>query len=257
MEQPDHVQSCPDPQCNAVAALLATAALGGDMRTDEQARILSYLATCTRCRQRLNGFASVAQALPLIVPDAEPPSALRERIIVAAGQNQPRPRPLQRARRDWRSALAGTFATATLLLALLAGQQYLGSQQLQQQTARNRAVVIAAFGNDDSREARFVPNQQAPEASGRVLVSASGSAVVVYAKQLPLPKSGYVYQTWLQGDGSIISVGTFVPDANNRVWALLGPQGSLPTPATIFITEEPAAGSLQPSSPAVLRATFP
>ncbi|MBC8160711.1 MAG: hypothetical protein H7Z42_05775, partial [Roseiflexaceae bacterium] len=79
MEQPDEITSCPDPHCDAVAALLATAALGGDLRADEQAQMLGYLATCARCRLRLDGFAGVAQALPLIVPEAEPSPDLRQR----------------------------------------------------------------------------------------------------------------------------------------------------------------------------------
>ncbi|MBC8074543.1 MAG: hypothetical protein H7Y32_00580, partial [Chloroflexales bacterium] len=81
MEQIDHVPQCPDPQCDAVATLLATAALGGDLSADEQAQMLTYVATCARCRLRLDGFAGVAQVLPLSVPEVEPPPALRERIL--------------------------------------------------------------------------------------------------------------------------------------------------------------------------------
>lgn len=257
MEQIDRIPSCPDPNCDAVAALLAIAALGSDLRTDEQTQMLGYLATCARCRLRLDGFTNVAQALPLIVPEAEPSPALRERVLVAAAAGQPRPHPLRRTRRDWRTTLTSAFAVAAVLLGLLAGQQYLGSQQQQQQTARNRAVVIAAFGNDDSLEARFVPSQQAPQASGRVLISQSEPAVVVYAKQLPQLAPGRVYQVRLQGGGAVVGVGSFVPDANNRAWALLGPQAVLPTPEAIFITEEPASGSPQPSGEALLYASFP
>lgn len=256
MEYTDGLALCPDPRCDDIAALLAVATLGGELSADEQAQLVTYVATCARCRLRLDGYAGVAQALPLSVPEAVPPSALREQIIAAAAQNQPRSRPLRQVRRDWRTTLTGAFAAATVLMALFAGQQYLGSQQQQQQTARNRGVVIAAFGNEDSREARFTPGVGAPDAAGRVLISPSEPAVVVYAKQLPLLAAGQVYQVWLQGDGVVISVGTFVPDANRRAWALLGPGGTLPTPEVIFITEEPESGSQQPSGSMVLRAAF-
>ncbi|MBC8077990.1 MAG: anti-sigma factor, partial [Chloroflexales bacterium] len=85
----------------------------------------------------------------------------------------------------------------------------------------------------------------------------SAPAVVVYAKQLPPPATGRVYQVWLEGGGVVRNVGTFAPDANQRAWALLGPQSALPNPETVFITEEPLPSSPQPSGPEVLRARFP
>ncbi len=264
---------CPDPQCDTVAALMATTALGGDIDAAEQLQLLTYLSTCDRCRSRLNAYAGVAQVLPLSAPEAAPSPELRERILTTATS---RAQPRRRSRRwqiapDWRTALAGGFVSIALALALLLSQQYLRGQrqeaQLAQQqaqierqqqvAARNRAVAVAAFGNEDARESQFVAGEVALGASGRVLISPSAPAVVVYARDLPPLAEGRIYQAWLQSAGVLHSLGSFTPDANGRVWAFLQPAAALPSPDAIFVTEEPAATSTLPTGPELLRASFP
>jgi len=262
---------CPDPHCDQIAVLLATAALGGALDGDEQTRVLGYVTTCSGCRRRLEGFARVAQALPLSVSEAEPSPALRERIMRAGAQSGPRRQPLRPARPPRRGVFTGALIAMALLLAIFIGQQQLrlqqqavqlGQQQTtlvqqQQQTARNRALVIAAFGNADSREARLTAAQGDSVASGRVLISPGAAAVVVYAKELPPLAAGRVYQVWLQGEGVLRAVGTFQPDQNDRAWALLQTAAPLPKPEAIFISDEPAPGSAAPIGPELLRASFP
>lgn len=261
MEETEDTAPCPDQRCDAVAALLATAALGGDLSGEEQARMLGYLTTCAACRQRLDAFAGVAQWLPLSVPEATPSPGLRAQILASATTGRAPRQAARRFRTPWRRVLTLGLAAAALVLALLGGQQVRQSQlqlvQQQQQTARNRGIVVAAFGNEDALEARFTPGVGAPAASGRVLVSPGEPAVLVYAKKLPTLAAGRVYQVWLQGDGNAIAVGTFRPDVNDRAWAILQPPVALPQPQTIFITEEPTPGSTQPSGTEMLRAGFP
>jgi len=257
---------CPDPQCDNVAVIMAMTALGGDIATDEQSQLLTYLSTCDRCRLRLDGYAGVAQKLPLSASEVEPPPALRERVL-SSSQLQTLPQRRLRARRrvrDWRTPLISAFAIVCLALALLLGQQQALVQQQQAQlaqqqqlAARNREVAVAAFGNDDAHESRLIATALAPTASGRVLVSPSAPAVVIYARQLPQPATGRVYEAWLQSGDAVQRLGTLKPDANGRAWALLQPDTTLPPPDAIFVTEEPVAGGLQPAGPELLRAAFP
>ena len=74
------------------------------------------------------------------------------------------------------------------------------------------------------------------------------------AHNLPKPKTGRTYQLWLVTAKQKISAGTFMPGANGD--AVVRATYALPKDAlaAIAVTDEPEAGSAQPTTPPVLLA---
>ena len=74
--------------------------------------------------------------------------------------------------------------------------------------------------------------------------------------RLPALSPGRVYQLWFILDGAPVPSITFTPDATGRV---VLPAVELPgtaAPSAAAITEEPAGGSAQPTTPIILLTTF-
>ncbi|NWG22224.1 MAG: anti-sigma factor [Chloroflexi bacterium] len=271
MEQGDNVVMCPHPYCDEIAVGLAALALGAELTPEEQRRVLTSLATCARCRRRLDDFAAIARTLPLVVPEAAPPPALRERIVAAVQRtaaSQPDPPPVTRrrsARLRWmvsRPALAIVLALMLLFgvaqqRELARQQEHISQQQAQieqqkTQAARNAVIVLAAFGNDDALEGLLESTDGTNQASGRFFISPGAPAVALYVKHLPIPPAGMQYQAWIVSDGRTISAGTFGVNADGRAWRLTQPTEPLIVVERVFITLEPQEGSLQPSGPEYL-----
>jgi hypothetical protein len=88
--------------------------------------------------------------------------------------------------------------------------------------------------------------------SARIFWDQSTNAWTFVAHNLPAPRTGRTYQLWLVTPKSKISAGTFAPnpDGNAVVRATYPlPRDAL---AAVSVTEEPAAGSLQPTSAPII-----
>lgn len=59
------------------------------LEPDEERRIAEHLPHCVECRRILRETCSVTSLLAATVPDAAPPSALRERVLARAGAVRP------------------------------------------------------------------------------------------------------------------------------------------------------------------------
>ncbi len=260
-----------DPHCNEMGERIAALALGADLPAHEQTQLLGHLARCAYCRQRLNEYATIADLLPLQAPLVAPPADLRDRIIGAgAKQRAPAPRrqppvgarPPQarpwwwRPSIPWRRALTPAFG---LLAAVLLVWGVGLSGQLQQEAVRRaqqQTVAKAAFGNQDAQERRLVASSAVPQAWGRVFISASEPAVVLYVKNLPPLPAEQTYQTWLVQDGRYLSLSTFTVDQQGRAWQVLKPSAVITAPQQLIITAEPTGGSAQPTGPEYLGTQF-
>ncbi|MCG8353307.1 MAG: anti-sigma factor [Chloroflexales bacterium] len=273
--------SCPDPQCNDVAAKLAMSALGGEVEPHERDQALAHLASCAQCRKRMEDYATVSQLVAASVPLVDPPADLRARIVgearrrQAGAQPQPQPQPQPRpqpqpqpaiSRRlsiPWRRMLSPALGLAAALLlvwgfaqqAQIAQQQEQIAQQ-QERAADNMAVATAVFGDEDAQERRLAPTDAAPNAEGRVLVAPSAPGLALYTKDLPQLPEGSVYQIWWTLPDQTVSIGVFQINAQGRSWNLIRPEQPLAPPQRIFVTVEPAGGSPQPTGPVYLQADF-
>lgn len=253
-------QRLPESACDTCAVSLAALTLGEPLAPDEQTRLLAHLARCERCRRRLDEYATVAQLLPLAVPEVAPSPELRARILATAGgQTRAAPRPLAPRGTPWagwrrlvQPALGLALAALLALglnreLAVRGLQAQISAQQAQTQT--NIGIVTAAFGNDDAIEASLDPRPAAPASSGRVFISPGEPAVAVYARDLPQLPEGQIYQVWLVTPAGTISAGTFAVNPAGRGWRPLRPSEPLVSVERVFVTMEPTGGSPQPTGP--------
>jgi hypothetical protein len=92
-------------QLREVAPELALGVLGGA----ERAEALIHVNGCVRCQVLLNELTEVADALPMLAPEHEPPPGFEQRIL-AAGRAERR-----RRTKRWAAAIAAAAAAAAIV----------------------------------------------------------------------------------------------------------------------------------------------
>jgi hypothetical protein len=176
------------------------------------------------------------------------------------------------AARAWWLALAACLATVVSLASLY-------------QVTKERDAVSAAYqlvagdrstghGTVDSLHAaiqdrdKLIANLTGPQVavmslastsptspSARMFWDQSVDAWTFVAHNMPKPKAGRIYQLWLVTAKEKINAGTFTPGANGD--AVVRATYALPRDAlaAVAVTDEPEAGSLQPTTVPMLVAT--
>jgi hypothetical protein len=91
-------------QLREVAPELALGVLGGA----ERAEALIHVNGCARCQALVNELTEVADALPMLVPEREPPAGFEQRVL-SAGRAQ-----RKRRTRRWVAAVAAAAAAAAI-----------------------------------------------------------------------------------------------------------------------------------------------
>lgn len=81
----------------------------GTLTGAERAEVLLHVNGCARCRSIVDEFTEIADVLPLLAPEVEPPAGF-ERHVLAVMRGDRR-----RTVRRWVSALAATAAAATIV----------------------------------------------------------------------------------------------------------------------------------------------
>jgi len=92
-------------QLREVAPELALGVLGGA----ERAEALIHVNECARCQALVNEFTEVADALPMLVPEHEPPAGFEQRVL-SAGRAERR-----RRTKRWVAAIAAAAAAAAIV----------------------------------------------------------------------------------------------------------------------------------------------
>jgi hypothetical protein len=92
-------------QLREVAPELALGVLGGA----ERAEAVMHVNECARCQALVNEYAEVADAIPLLAPEIEPPPGFEGRVLAAGRVNR------RRRTRRWVASLAVAAAAAAIL----------------------------------------------------------------------------------------------------------------------------------------------
>ena len=173
------------------------------------------------------------------------------------------------ASRAWWLAMAASLVAAVSLATLYQVKRERDSITAAYQVAAGdpnvgRAVVDSLRAVVTDRD-RLIANLTGPEVAVMTLASASArapsarmfwdqsvNAWTFVAHNLPRPKAGRTYQLWLVTARLKISAGTFTPGANGdavvrATYAL--PKNAL---AAVAVTDEPEAGSAQPTTVPVI-----
>jgi anti-sigma-K factor RskA len=191
---------------------------------DDQERIAyeRHLAHCDRCQAELAAFSASAAALAFAADPAEPPPALRDRILETARAERPNVVPLRPTARTW--AFRGLAAAACAAVVGLAVWNVSLRDRLD--SARGALTAVELNG-----------------AAGSVVVGPSGQGTLVVSGLAPTAP-GKTYEAWVIKGGKAVPAGIF----SARGTSVVHLKRRIPSGAIVGITIEPAGGSLQPTS---------
>ncbi len=190
--------------------LIAAHALDA-LDADDATAVREHLVGCTECQASFDEAIEIATAIALTAPVADPPPALRDRILAAAIGERAAPAAIVALRPRRRFVeivtpsrnLAAAFALAAGLLGVL----YLSARQdVRDLEARGDAAAIIAQAL--SRPGTRVVALSGPGgAGGGAVVLAANRRPLVVAALAPAPP-GKVWEVWaIGGDGTPVSAG--------------------------------------------------
>jgi hypothetical protein len=81
----------------------------GTLTGAERAEVVLHVNGCARCRSIVDEFTEIADVLPQLAPEAEPPAGFERRVLAVMRGDR------RRTVRRWVSALAATAAAATIV----------------------------------------------------------------------------------------------------------------------------------------------
>jgi len=209
----------------------------GCLEPRERARVSRHLESCAACRSRLAGYEELVASLSLAAPRAEPPRALRRRILQQAvrGASRARGWPLPR--------LAWTLAAAALLVLSLGFNLVLWQRVTRLETVSamlpGQIAVLAA-------------TEAAAGARGLLLFGSEVNEATLVVEDLPPLDSGRQYQLWLIREGQRTSGGVFSVTPQGYGCLLILSPLPLESYQGLGITVEPAGGSPGPTGQRVL-----
>jgi anti-sigma-K factor RskA len=257
--------------CEQLALLYDEYALGV-LDGEERAEIEAHLArACDKCTPGVAEARGVIAQLALAAPDAEPPAALRGKIMDAVKHSADATRgvlPIEKPKSSRERAMFPVWAwVAAAALALITGytirQMNSQSEQLaqlrkqmkfammQNQALQNQLdmdrMVASVMLSPESVVFKLMPkDKNLPEVHAYLHPH---MGVAITADQMPSMPSARTLQLWfVPKNGKPVSAAIFHPDAGGQI-ALVAPvtipQNEI---AALAITDEPAGGSPQPTT---------
>jgi hypothetical protein len=252
--------------CEEFLDSAATVSLHAATDEAEIRRVEEHAAACESCAARLAEFNEVVAALGSAVPQVEPPTALRPRLLEAVERT---PQSVATPRRLWpramrRLRLSPAWLVAAASLVLSAGSMLWAVNLQGQVTALQKDAVTASersqrFNNvlrllaSDSIAVRpLQPAAAALPSRGTVYLDPSTGSGIVMCHNLPPVEPGHAYQVWFVRGTERVSAGMLWPDRNGNGYTLIDVPTDLQSFEWIGLTDEPGSGSLWPTTPRVV-----
>ena len=257
--------------CEQLASLYEEYALGV-LEGEERAELEAHLARAgDKCVTGVAQARWVVSQLALAAPDAQPPAALRGKIMEAVKPSTETTRtvvPLVKPKPSDQRAMFPAWAwVAAAALALVTGYTIrqmnnqndqlaqlrkqmkfamTQNQMLQNQLDMNRMVAMVMM-SPDSMPLKLMPKDKNMPMVHAYLHPHMGVAIT--ADQMPPIPSARTLQLWfVPKTGKPMSVAIFHPDATGQI-ALVAPVNMPRTEiAALAVTDEPAGGSPQPTT---------
>ena len=232
--------------------LLAGYALG-DLSPEEIEVVERLLVERPQLKIETARLQKVMALLPYALPEVQPPSQLRDRLLAAATQ------PASRRERSprfsawsWSPMIASVAAIATVAVGL---DNYRLRQELGQVQAQmnQQAEIVATLQQPASRLVSLQGTQPSGP-SGSVVLDAHNQKLVIAARQLPPLPVNQIYRLWAVIEDQKIACGDFNTSPTGTV------SKSLTIPiaacnsqrAKLVVTQEPFPSPAQPVGNAVL-----
>jgi hypothetical protein len=243
----------------AIGHLLGELDVSGEIALQEElaSRGTPGHATVRELRETLG-------VLALAVAPADPPNALRARVLWSAGAPvHPPDVPVAAPRSFWAWAIAALMAAVAVGLGVWAGRLADERTELrdsvrrlaQRAAASDSAAAIAAAdldiaggGGSSVRELRG--SIALPGASGRLFLAEDGRGLLL-ASGLPPLSPGRVYALWTMDAEGARPAGVFRPDAAGRGRLEIGDLALAPD-AALAVTEEPGPDVERPTGRVLL-----
>jgi anti-sigma-K factor RskA len=228
----------------------------GILSPEERRAFEAHLAGCDACRADVRAYTEVAAALAHAAPAAEPPRALRDRVLAEAQRVRPigaGTRPVPRARLPWLAAAAALLlavggAVATWWLSARVHDLERSIAARDSVHAADSAALVLLTG-PDVNVVSLAGTNRAP--SARIVWNHALNRFVVFAFDLPAAPTGRTYQLWAIAKGHApLSMGTFNTDAQGRARVVLTVDREIAALGFVDncgLTEEPSGGSPQPT----------
>jgi anti-sigma-K factor RskA len=182
--------------CAAVQERAPDLALG-ILDGSERAEAVEHVSHCTRCQATVSEFAEVADLLPALAPEAEPPPGFERRVLAAM-------------RADRRRTFLRRVATAAVAAALAA--------------ILSIVIVRVVDADRDTRPQAAAPVLRSVQmisddevAVGRVAVSGTGRAAVAVSVDYHVPDGRYTLQVQHAGEVTR-SIGTIAIVGGHGEW---------------------------------------
>ncbi len=239
----------------------------GSLDDVSRTRVVAHLAACPQCRAEVAAVSQVFDALGRSVDPAEPPAALRSRIVESARVSaQPERSVARRGVGAWIPLAAAIIAAVALwqwqnarqevselrarvaelqidAQQLVAARASVAQLEAQVRAMTHQAQVLRA---SDMLAYTLAAHDPARGAHARAYVSHKDGMVFTADGLPPLP-ADKVYQLWIIVDAKPVSVGVFTPDASGNVYAVMDTPPISVMPTRVAVTLEPAGGRPQPS----------
>jgi len=221
----------------------------------DRSRFERHLARCESCRQEVRGLREATAALAAATA-IQPPAALRDTVLRAAGQTRQLPPavaaasaawapPRHRRRPGWRPRLAVALAGALAAVAVAAGVVTFGMQGRLDQAQHRDHMVAAVLSASD---ATMMNRPVSTGGTATVVMSHRERALVFTAADLRVLPAGESYELWLIGPAGTRSAGMIDGSGHGR---MVGPMvvSGLAAGDSVGMTVEPDSGSPRPTSP--------
>jgi anti-sigma-K factor RskA len=204
----------------------------------ERARFEAHLEQCVDCQAELSGFMATAVRLGESATHTPPP-ALRDRLLAEISVTpQQRPQVSSLSERRGRRSLPRLAMAAAFLVGAVGVGGFVVERDKANDEHDQKIAISSVIGADDVTSAG---QQMDDGGSVKLYASRSEDSAVIFAKDLPRPADGKVYQVWMIDDNGPTSQGTFETGGEMIMDGVAGAD-------RVAVTVEPKGGSQQPTS---------
>jgi anti-sigma-K factor RskA len=228
-------------KCAEVHPNLGAYVLGG-LESEEETEVRRHLDLCPSCRDRLEEFEEVSQALKAAPPPADPPSHLKDEILSYVRGEEP-----SSSNEEDGSSRESRFKNLRLLLpsvaaAALVAIVALGTFFSLHTEAPVATIQLTPIENEDY----WGVAELYPQLSGN-------QQVELKLNNLDQPAPDSYYEAWFTSGEEYIGAGTFTTTGSGETDVVLSAPPQARDFPTFLVTEQSATGDTAPSKEVVLR----
>ena len=213
----------------------AAAYVLGALEPAEAEAFSRHLATCVVCRDELAAFQHTANALAMAPPQHAAPRGLKRRVMraVREGDAEAEGSASRRPRR-WGS---GLFVARPAIAAFAVVVVVIG------------AIIVGSGGSSGTRTIAAMVSGS----PGTAQLSVTGGHGELVVRGFPQPTAGHIYEVWKVHNGAKAPSPTrALFSVNSSGAADVGVPGQLHGVTQVLVSQEPAGGSLVPTTAPVI-----